>query len=61
VLLGWVKMVLRQMHMGPGLWQSCGGQITIFGQTGNSWMRGVAPSIRSGLNWGFKTVQWLFR
>jgi len=31
-LLGWVRRVLRQVHLGLGLWQRCGGQISILGR-----------------------------
>jgi len=55
-LLGWVNKVLWQMQMGFGLWQRCGGPISVLGQWGNSWMRGLAPSIGPGLTWGVKTV-----
>jgi len=33
-LLWWLKMVLRQMYMGLGWWNSCGGQLSILGHWG---------------------------
>jgi len=50
-LLGWEETVLRQMHMGQGLWQSCGWQISILGQCGNSLTKGLSPSLGPGHTW----------
>jgi len=51
--LGWVERVLWQTQMGLGMWQSCGGQVTIIGHWGNSWKWGLVPSHRQGKTWGF--------
>jgi len=59
-LLGWVKRVMWQMQIGLGLWQTCGWQISILGQCGNSQAWGLAPIIGPGNTRGVNRQQMRF-